>query len=286
MTGILITGAGGQLGQDLRARSGTEWAFSSAELNITEEHHVRTRLAEFAEAGGSVLINSAAYTAVDKAEQDEEAAFAVNARGPELLASACAEYGISCVHLSTDYVFPGDGTRPYEPADPTGPNTVYGRSKLAGEHAVLDADGTVVRTAWVYGAAGSNFVKTMLRLESERESLRVVHDQRGSPTWTADLAAGLLELAEAIPERPMPKLLHASGGGETSWYEFARAILTERGADPERVHACTTEEFQAPAPRPAYSVLGDASWRAAGLRPLPHWRDALHRAFTAGIFNG
>ncbi|WP_031464635.1 dTDP-4-dehydrorhamnose reductase [Sciscionella sediminilitoris] len=284
MTEVLVTGARGQLGSDLAAKTATNWAYSSAELDITEEASVKARLAEFAGAGGSVLFNAAAYTAVDKAESDVDAAFAVNARGPELIANACAEFGIACVHVSTDYVFGGDADRPYEPADPTAPNSVYGRSKLAGEQAVLAAGGHVVRTAWVYGAHGHNFVKTMLRLQRERETLTVVDDQHGTPTWSADLADGLLELAAALGERELPQVLHASGSGQTTWCGFAKAIFTEVGADPDRVRPCTTEEFPSPTPRPAYSVLGDDAWRAAGLTPLPDWRDALHRAYAAGSF--
>lgn len=278
----LITGAHGQLGSDLVALTGTPWGHSSAQLDITDPLAVRDALTAFAASGGSVLINAAADNAVDAAEQDAERAFAVNARGPEHLATACAERGITCLHVSTDYVFAGDGARPYEPGDPCQPRTAYGRSKHAGEQAVLAAGGHVVRTAWVYGAGAANFVATMLRLERERDTLTVVDDQHGSPTWSADLAAGLLELATANGATPL--LLHCAGGGGTTWCAFAKAIFAEAGADPDRVHPCTTEEFSRPAPRPAYSVLGDAAWRAAGLAPMPDWRDALHRAFAAGTF--
>lgn len=270
---ILVPGGRGQLGHDLAALSSDVRALSSADLDVTA-----VSAADL--AGASAVINCAAYTAVDAAETDEDRAFAVNAVGPGLLAEACASLGIPLIHVSTDYVFSGDGTRPYEPSDPVGPKSAYGRTKLEGERRVLEAGGYVVRTSWVYGVQGSNFVKTMAALESTRPSLSVVDDQVGSPTWSHDLAAGLLELAAVLPST---RLLHATGGGETTWFRFAQAIFEELGADPSRVHPCTTADFPRPAPRPAYSVLSGAAWEAAGLRPLPHWRGALTEAFKAGV---
>ena len=162
----------------------------------------------------------------------------------------------------------------------TAPRSAYGRTKLAGELAVRELapeHGYVVRTAWVYGATGSNFVKTMARLERDRDTLEVVDDQRGSPTWSADLARGLVQLAGSDAA---PGIYHCTGSGETSWFGLARAVFDELGADPERVRPTTTDKFPRPAPRPAYSVLSDAAWRAAGLSPLPHWRAALRQAFA------
>ncbi|MET8762235.1 dTDP-4-dehydrorhamnose reductase [Lentzea sp. NPDC004782] len=270
---ILVPGGRGQLGHDLAALSPDVRAVPSAELDVT-------RVAVDDLAGATAVINCAAYTAVDAAETDEGRAFEVNAVGPGLLAEACASLGIPLIHVSTDYVFAGDGTRPYEPSDPVGPKSAYGRTKLEGERRVLAAGGWVVRTSWVYGAHGSNFVKTMAALESSRPELSVVDDQVGSPTWSHDLAAGLLELVSVLPPA---RLLHATGGGETTWFGFAQAIFAELGADPARVRPCTTADFPRPAPRPAYSVLSGASWAAAGLRPLPHWRSALSEAFKAGV---
>ncbi|MDT7538187.1 MAG: dTDP-4-dehydrorhamnose reductase, partial [Actinomycetota bacterium] len=230
-----------------------------------------------------VVVNATAYTAVDAAETDEETAFAVNAAGPALLATACAKVGARLIHVSTDYVFPGDADRPYEVDDQTGPKSVYGRTKLAGEEAVreiLPDAACVVRTAWVYGASGQNFVKTMVRLEKERDTVSVVDDQRGSPTWSRDLANGLLALAGSDVRAGV---LHATNRGETTWYGFTKAIFEELGADPERVRPTTTDAFPRPAPRPAYSVLSPRSWDEAGLPPLPDWRSALAAAFrTAG----
>ena len=226
-----------------------------------------------------MVINAAAYTAVDDAEADPDAAYAVNAAGPTHLAQAAARLGLGLIQVSTDYVFPGDGTRPYEVDDPTGPRSVYGASKLAGEQAVQEAypEAHVVRTAWVWGATGSNFVKTMAKLESARPTLSVVDDQRGTPTYSADLAAGLLELAAAdLPGG----VLQATNAGETTWYDFARAIFVELGADPGRVQPTTTADFPRPAPRPAYSVLSQAAWLGAGLTPLRDWKAALTAAFA------
>jgi dTDP-4-dehydrorhamnose reductase len=202
-----------------------------------------------------------------------------------MLAAVCSSRGVPLIHVSTDYVFAGDASKPYEPADPVGPKTAYGRTKAAGEDAVLGsgAQAWVVRTAWVYGKTGKNFVKTMIRLEGERETLSVVDDQHGSPTWSADLAAGLLELAGQVVDGrgPAQRILHCTGGGATTWCRFTRAIFTELGADPARVNPCTTADYPSPTPRPAYSVLSNASWADAGLTPLRSWEDAL-RAYFAG----
>ena len=280
---LLVTGARGQLGSELvglSVQAGIDvHGFSSAELDITDPAAVRSALSEFAHRGPGVVVNTAAYTAVDAAESDSDRAFAVNGRAPGLLAATAAEHGLGLIHLSTDYVFPGDATRPYQVDDPTGPRTVYGASKLAGEQAVLAAHpgAHVVRTAWVYGATGSNFVKTMARLEASRETVGVVDDQVGSPTWTRDLGLGLLELAGSTAPGGV---WHATNAGEVSWCGFARAVFVELGADPDRVHPVTTAEFPRPAPRPAYSVLSGRAWQEAGLRPLPDWRDALAAAFA------
>ncbi|MGW6447111.1 dTDP-4-dehydrorhamnose reductase [Lentzea sp. NPDC055074] len=270
---ILVPGGRGQLGHDLAALSTDVRAASSSELDVT-----KVTAADL--AGATAVVNCAAYTAVDAAETDEERAFAVNAVGPGRLAEACASAGIPMIQVSTDYVFSGEADRPYETTDPVGPKSAYGRTKLEGERRVLEAGGYVVRTSWVYGVNGSNFVKTIAALESSRPTLSVVDDQAGAPTWSHDLAAGLLELVSVLPET---RLLHATGGGETTWFRFAQAIFEELGADPSRVRPCTTADFPRPAPRPAYSVLSGASWAAAGLRPLPQWRSALSAAFAAGV---
>ena len=275
----LVVGAGGQLGTDLMRVLDGEYVIGLTrhELDIADTDAVARAVAAVVP---SVIVNAAAYTAVDAAETDEAAAFAANAGAPAALAVAAANAGAKFIQVSTDYVFAGDATVPYDEAAATGPKSAYGRTKLAGERAVLDAlpDAYVVRTAWVYGASGANFVKTMARLERERETVSVVDDQRGSPTWSRDLARGLVELGSS---GAAGGIYHCTNTGETTWFGFTRAIFEELGADPERVLPTTTAAFPRPAPRPAYSVLGNRRWIEAGLDPLPHWRAALHDAFAS-----
>jgi len=288
---LLVTGAGGQLGHDVleQVRSSRD-VFARGlrrdDLDVTDAFAVQDMVLGWERIVRSdnpdhrlVVVNCAAYTAVDAAETDEETAYAVNAAAPALLATACDKVGARLIHVSTDYVFPGDATTPYDVDDETGPASAYGRTKLAGELAVreiLPTASYVVRTAWVYGATGANFVKTMVRLERERETVSVVDDQRGSPTWSRDLAKGLLALAASdVPAGT----LHATNTGETTWHGFTQAIFEELGADPARVLPTTTDAFPRPAPRPAYSVLSPRAWEAAGLPGLPGWREALAEAF-------
>lgn len=292
---VLVPGGHGQLGADLarilRSRPETfVHAPGSGELDLTDGEAVSDAVDSFAEAARDaklrpVVINAAAHTAVDNVEAEPERAWRINATGAEKLALRCRSRGMPLVHLSTDYVFAGQADRPYEPEDETGPRTAYGRGKLAGEQAVLNsgARAWVVRTAWVYGARGANFVKTMSRLAAERSTVSVVDDQVGCPTWTDDLARGLLELGERVVHGPAParKLLHCTNSGQATWYEFARAVFTELGHDPERVLPCTSTQFPRPAPRPAYSVLSQYSWNEAGLTALRPWDEALAAAFTA-----
>ncbi|KJF20158.1 dTDP-4-dehydrorhamnose reductase [Rhodococcus sp. AD45-ID] len=284
MTNILLTGARGQLGsriESLALSAGRSVvALGSAQLDITDRGAVDKALTSDVLSPETVVINCAAYTAVDAAESDEAAATAVNETGPSNLASACARAGARLIHVSTDYVFPGDAHSPYEVDSPTGPSTVYGRTKLAGEEAVRKsgADSVIVRTAWVYSGETGDFVGTMRRLEGERDFIDVVDDQIGSPTYSVDLAAGLLELAS----RPFTgtSTLHATNDGQASWFDLARAVFEEIGADPNRVRPCTSAAFVRPAPRPAYSVLSGDAWAAAGLSPLRPWREALHDAIA------
>jgi dTDP-4-dehydrorhamnose reductase len=278
----LITGSRGQLGTDLQrvlARTPDDevLAIQHDVLDITDSAAVSAMLTEFQP---DVIVNAAAYTAVDQAETDEESAYMVNATGPGVLAAAAGRTGARLVQVSTDYVFAGDADRPYEVTDRPDPRSAYGRTKLAGEIAVrelLPESSFVVRTAWVYGAAGANFVKTMARLEKTNDTLSVVDDQRGSPTWSADLATALVELARS--DAPAG-IYHCTGSGDTTWHGFTQAIFAELGADPARVLPTTSDQFVRPAPRPSYSVLSDQAWRAAGLTPMPAWRDALRNAFA------
>ncbi|MEN3356271.1 MAG: dTDP-4-dehydrorhamnose reductase [Mycobacteriales bacterium] len=278
----LITGAAGQLGSDLlRVLSTVDdiepIAVTRSEVDITVQSEVDAVVADTRPA---LVLNAAAYTAVDAAEADEAGATLVNGVAPGLLARACGTHGARLVQVSTDYVFAGDGAEPYPVDAPTGPRSVYGRSKLAGERAVrsvLPAASYVVRTAWVYGETGANFVKTMARLERDRETVEVVDDQRGSPTWSADLARGLVALGRSSAPAGV---YHCTNSGDTTWCGLSRAIFAELGGDPGRVRPTTTDRFPRPAPRPAYSVLSPAAWLAAGLPPMPPWPDALHRAFA------
>jgi dTDP-4-dehydrorhamnose reductase len=276
-----VTGARGQLGHDVRrvlSEAGQEVvACGHAELDVTDAAAVDAAVASVA---GGLVVNCAAYTAVDDAESAEDAATESNGRAPGLIAAACARHGARLVHLSTDYVFAGDATTPYDEDAPPAPRTAYGRSKLAGERAVLasGAHAHVVRTAWSYGEAGANFVRTIAQLADRRDTLDVVDDQVGSPTWTAHLARGVVALAASdLP----PGIWNCTNAGATSWYGFARAIFEELGLDPERVRPTTTAAFPRPAPRPAYSVLAGDKWAAAGLPVMPPWREALREAFAA-----
>ncbi len=292
-TSLLVTGGKGQLGRDVlaaAARAGiTEVrAPGSAELDITDAAAVADAVAAAAALAGDgsrlVVINTAAYTAVDAAESEGAArAQAVNAAAPANLARACLAHRAHLLQVSTDYVFAGNGVQPNEVDSPTLPRSVYGRTKLAGERAVLSSgvSAHVVRTAWLYGAHGGNFVRTIARLAAERDTVRVVDDQHGNPTWTADLADGLVALAQAA-DRVHPGVLHCVNAGSTTWFGLARAVFAEIGADPQRVQPCSTAEFPRPAPRPANSVLDTVTWMAAGLPPLRPWRDALHAAVAVG----
>jgi dTDP-4-dehydrorhamnose reductase len=276
----LVTGGGGQLGSHAGELLGdAAVVLSRAELDVADADAIERAIAQHRP---EVVLNAAAYTAVDAAEDDEPRAALINETGPRLLAEALARHGGRLIHVSTDYVFAGDATAPYEPDDPTDPRTAYGRTKLAGERAVratLPDRSHVVRTAWVYGGPSPNFVDTMRRLERERDTVDVVGDQVGSPTWVRDLAAAVVELGNAAnaDERP-GGVLHYANTGQASWFELARETFRLAGADPDRVRPTTGAAFVRRAPRPAWSVLSTRSWTAAGLRAPRPWRDALAAA--------
>ena len=277
---FLITGADGQLGFELQ-RTAPSYAevvaLDVAELDVTDRAAVQYVLAAHTPA---VVFNAAAYTAVDRAESESESAFAVNAEGARNIAQSVADFGLRVVHVSTDFVFDGESARPYLPSDEPRPIGVYGHSKLAGEQAVLSIAGAraaVVRTAWLYSSHGANFVKTMLRLLAERDVVRVVADQVGTPTWAAGLARALW----AIAARPkLHGIFHWTDAGVASWYDFAVAISEEASALGLLEHTAPvlpirTEDYPTPARRPAYSVLDKtASWTTLGVQPR-HWRDQL-----------
>jgi dTDP-4-dehydrorhamnose reductase len=282
MTSWLVTGAGGMLGQDLTALLADKGAevtgLARSELDITDPAAV---LDAVRQVRPDIVVNCAAWTAVDDAESHEDSAMAVNGQGAANLAAACRQTGARLVQPSTDYVFSGTGAEPYPEDFPTAPRTAYGRTKLAGEQAVLTLlpeSGYVVRTAWLYGEHGPNFVRTMIRLEASKDTVAVVDDQRGQPTWTKDVARRILLLVEAAAPAG---IYHATSTGATTWMGLACQVFRLLGADPDRVTPTSSSELARPAPRPGYSVLGHARWASAGLPPLPDWRDALECAFPA-----
>jgi dTDP-4-dehydrorhamnose reductase len=267
------------LGRDLQdALAGRDvTALGRADLDVTDLDAVRAAV-----AGHDAVINAAAYTKVDDAETDEEAAFAVNATGPRNLAVAARETGAKLVTISTDYVFDGFASSPYAEDRAREPINAYGRTKAAGEEAALaeHPEGTyVVRTAWLYGEHGPNFAATMVRLSASHDTVSVVNDQLGQPTWTKDLAERIVALLDV--DAPAG-IYHGTNAGITSWHGFTRAIFEELDLDPERVLETDSSTFVRPAPRPAYSVLGHDAWTRAGLPPLRDWREALHDAVEHG----
>lgn len=279
MTRYLVTGARGMLGADLTlALSGRDvTALGRSDLDITDHAAV-----DAAVAGHDVVINAAAFTRVDDAETHESEARAVNATGAGLLADAARRNDARFVQISTDYVFDGTATSPYAEGAPRHPVSAYGRTKAEGEELVLAAhpSGTfVVRAAWLYGANGPNFAKTMRRIARDRAELAVVSDQLGQPTWTRDLAETIVAMLDA--DAPVG-IYHGTNSGQASWFDFARAVFIEAGLDPDRITATDSTSFVRAAPRPAYSVLGHDAWGRAGLEPLRDWRDALSEAATSG----
>jgi dTDP-4-dehydrorhamnose reductase len=275
----IVVGAAGMLGQDVvgaaRAAGHDVSALRRSDLDVTD-----ARACADALAGADVVVNGAAYTAVDDAETHEPEAFAVNAVGAANLARAAAATGARLVHPSTDYVFAGDADAPYGEDAPVAPRSAYGRTKAAGEWAVLAAspDHLVLRTAWLYGAGGGNFPKTIVRVARERGGVDVVDDQRGQPTWTRDVA----DLAVRLVAAQAPGgIYHATSSGDATWFDFARAAVASAGLDPETVRPTTSEAFVRPAPRPAYSVLGHDALRRAGVEPIGDWRERWDAAAAA-----
>ncbi len=279
MTRWLVTGAGGMLGRDvtasLRARQEAVLGVPRSGLDVSDGAAVAAMISDYRPA---IVVNCAAWTAVDAAEADETSALAVNGRGPRNLAEACQAAGARLVQISTDYVFAGDADRPYAEHDWPAPRTAYGRTKLAGEQAVLrvlPADSLIVRTAWLYGGTGPSFVHTMMRLAATKAGVDVVADQRGQPTWTVDVAQQLIALAEAS----IAGIYHATSSGEATWFDLAIEVFSLLGADPTRIRPTTSEAHRRPAMRPAYSVLGHGRYRGGPVKPIEDWRKALRRAW-------
>ena len=272
---ILVTGGNGQLGKSLQkiAPEYPDHEFFFCDLpegDITD----RDRMAGLInETGAEIIVNCAAYTAVDKAEEEPEAARSVNTYGPEVLASLAGEYGIKIVHISTDYIFDGVSARPYREDDAANPRTVYGRTKLEGEIALRmsGVDAAIIRTSWLYSEYGANFVKTMLRLAGDGRDIRVVDDQTGCPTYATDLARAIVAVIEEGEEGI--KIYHYSNEGSTTWLGFAREIFHQAGQKP-LLDGISTAEYNAKAHRPAYSVLDTSAIKSIGVE-IRNWKEAL-----------
>jgi dTDP-4-dehydrorhamnose reductase len=304
---ILLTGKNGQVGAELAMelpRLGEVIALDRQQLDLSRPADIRRTIQEIRP---SLIVNAAAYTAVDQAEKEEALAQAINADAPALMAQEAKKIGAGLVHYSTDYVFDGSKRSPYEESDPPNPVGVYGKTKLAGEQAIRDAGlpHLIFRTAWVYGTRGRNFLLTILRLASEREELRIVRDQIGAPTWCREIARGTVSvLGQLLNDRTgavsLPEaggLYHMTAAGAASWCDFAQAILDEAShAEPnlpwfaaatggrnliaKRIHPITTAEYPTPARRPAYSVLSNSRLAERFSIQLPDWRTQLHSALT------
>lgn len=276
---VLVTGVKGQLGYDvvneLTGRGIEAVGVDIQEMDITDAASVERVIKG---AAPDAVIHCAAYTAVDAAEENEELCRRVNADGPQNIANVCRELDIKLVYISTDYVFDGQGERPWEPEDPRAPKSVYGQTKYEGELAVQNTLDKyfIVRIAWVFGINGKNFVKTMLNLSKTHDTVRVVDDQFGSPTYTYDLAKLLADMV--LTEKY--GVYHATNEGTCSWYEFACAIFREAGVD-VKVVPVSTEEYGAKAPRPANSRMSKEKLTENGFRRLPAWQDALKRYIEA-----
>lgn len=285
---ILLTGAAGQVGYELARllpAHGDVVATDRATLDLAQPDAI---VAVMREARPDLVVNAGAYTAVDAAERDSETAFAVNARAPQILADEAKRSGALLIHYSTDYVFDGSARKPYDEDAPVAPLNVYGQSKLDGEHAIAasDARALILRTSWVYGLRGKNFLLTIRRLAAERDELRIVADQSGTPNWARTLAIATAELvARGLPyldERT--GLYHFSSTGATTWCGFAGAILGDARAP--KVTPITTAEFPTPARRPAYGVLATTRFREIFGYELPPWRDALAACLASSTAAG
>lgn len=293
MKRILVTGANGMTGSELCAQAAaagwTVRAMSHADADITDARSLREAMNVF---HPHVVVNCAAYTAVDRAESEPEIAMAVNGDGAANVARAAAAVGAPIVHVSTDYVFNGNAHEPYAPSDEVDPINVYGKTKLAGEAGVKAENPkyVTVRTSWVFSHRGPNFVRTMLRLATERDELKIVDDQVGRPTTATDLASALFTAAHAITDKPsLAGTYHFANAGQTSWFGFAQAIFAEATAAGEtripRISPIPTSEYPTPARRPAYSVLDTSSFTATfGVDPRS-WRSALRDTVALSLRN-
>jgi dTDP-4-dehydrorhamnose reductase len=280
---ILVTGANGQVGQELRALAASypafEFVFTTHEnMPVNDEAAVQQL---FAKHRPAYCINCAAYTAVDKAESEQEIAYQVNAEGPRILAAACKKNNTWFIHISTDYVFNGQSPEPYKENAPTDPVNLYGASKLKGEQLCLETDpnAIIIRTAWVYSSFGKNFVKTMMKLMQDRPAINVVSDQVGSPTYAADLAKCIMEIVANCHLQVVnwkPGIYHYSNQGRISWYDFAVAIKELTGSACA-VNPIPTEQYPTPAKRPSFSLLDTSKIQQTFHCTIPEWKESLQQ---------
>ncbi len=280
MRKILVTGADGQLGRSLRrfgAASPNTYLYTDrAELDITDREAVMRYIAA---ERPEVIVNCAAYTNVERAEEEPAEAEALNVTAVQHLAEAAAAHGATLIHISTDYVFDGCSTEPYTEESPTAPRSAYGATKEAGERAVATSGcrHLIFRTAWLYSEFGSNFLKTMIRLTAEREAINVVFDQTGTPTYAGDLALAIFSIIEGEADRTHEGIYHFSDEGVSSWYDFAVEIARAIGTSERcRIHPCRTADYPTRAQRPAYSVLDKTKLKRDFGIEIPHWRESLH----------
>lgn len=278
MPKILVTGANGQLGSEFRELSSAypQYTFTFTDRDTLDLSNLCKMEDYFEDKVFDAIINCAAYTAVDKAENENDLADAINHRAVSMLAKIAKLQNISLVHISTDYVFDGKNHRPYIESDPTDPQGVYGKTKCDGENAILNIapqNTIIIRTSWVYSAYGNNFVKTMLRLGKERDSLGVIFDQVGTPTYARDLAQAVLEILPQI-KNESPEIYHYSNEGVASWYDFATAIFELTGIECT-VNPITSDEYPTPAKRPYYSLLNKSKIKNNFNISIPYWRNSL-----------
>ena len=276
---VLVTGANGQLGSELRELAlPEEMTFTDvAELDLLDYQAVSDL---FEEKGFDLVLNCAAYTAVDKAESEEELAQKINGDATKNLADLCKAHDCKLVHVSTDYVFDGTASTPYKETDEVNPKSAYGRTKLSGETAILESgcESMIIRTAWLYSTFGANIVKTVLKYSAERDQLGFVFDQVGSPTYAADLAQAIAVVVND-PSKFKTGVYHYANEGVTSWYDFALAVI-ELSGNSCHVNPIETYEYPVPAPRPAYSVFNKKKIKETLEISIPHWRESLKTCLT------
>jgi len=288
MKKILVTGSNGQLGNSIRKLEGNfpEYSFvytDVADLDITKWDEVE---AFFKEGNFTDVVNCAAYTAVDKAEKEYDLAYLINATGPANLAKASKQFDCKFIHVSTDYVFNGKAYQPYVEEDQANPPSAYGKSKLAGEKLVLqEGQGVaIIRTSWLYSEFGNNFIKTMMKYGAERDELRVVYDQIGTPTYAGDLAEAILKIIQSEKEMPENEIYHFSNEGVVSWYDFAREIM-DAAKIKCKISPILSVEYPLPAPRPYFSVLNKAKIKSSFQIEIPYWKDSMLKCIDLLLAN-